>query len=67
MELLSLIASRPVVIALAFLGAAVATLGGWLARKPGWLGPRGVNFVLRLGYGITGLSVLLFIVAGFLA
>jgi hypothetical protein len=67
LELLGLIANRPVVIALAVLGAIVATLGSWLARNPGRLGPRGVNFVLRLGYGITGLSVLLFIIAGFLA
>jgi hypothetical protein len=67
LELLGLIASRPVVIALAILGATVATLGGWLARNPGRLGPEGARFLLRLGYGITGLSVLLFIVAGFLA
>ncbi len=67
MDLLGLIASRPVVIALAILGAIVATVGGWLMRDPGRLGARGARFVLRLGYGITGASVLLFIVAGFLA
>jgi hypothetical protein len=66
-ELLGLIASRPVVIGLAVLGAIVAILGGWLVRHPGRLGERGARFVLRLGYGITGTSVLLFIVAGFLA
>ena len=67
MELLGLIASRPVVIALAILGAVVATFGGWLVRNPGRLGAQGALWVLRLGYGITGASVLLFIVAGFLA
>lgn len=67
MELLALIAGRPVVIALAVLGAVVATFGNWLMRHPGRLGERGARFVLRLGYGLTGASVLLFIVAGFLA
>lgn len=67
MELLGLIASRPVVIALAILGAVVATFGSWLVRNSGRLGARGALWVLRLGYGITGASVLLFIVAGFLA
>ncbi|MSO84785.1 MAG: hypothetical protein EXR02_08260 [Rhodospirillales bacterium] len=67
MEFLALIASRPVVIALAILGALVATLGGWLVRRPGRLGARGARFVLRLGYGLSGASVILFIVAGFLA
>ena len=65
-ELLVLIAGRPVVIALAVLGAIVATLGSWLVRRPGRLGERGARFVLRLGYGLTGASVALFIVAGFL-
>ncbi len=54
-------------IALAILGAVVATFGSWLVRNPGRLGARGALWVLRLGYGITGASVLLFIVAGFLA
>lgn len=67
MELLGLIANRPVVIALAVLGAVVATLGNWLMRNPGRGDARRARFVLQLGYGITGLSILLFIVAGFLA
>ena len=67
MELLALIAARPVVIALAVLGAFVATLGSWLVRHPGRLGERGARFVLRLGYGLSGASIALFIVAGFLA
>ena len=67
MELLALIAARPVVIALAILGAIVATLGSWLVRHPGRLGERGARFVLRLGYGLSGASVALFIVAGYLA
>ena len=67
MELLALIAGRPVVIALAILGAIVATLGSWLVRHPGRLGERGARFVLRFGYGLSGASVALFIVAGYLA
>ena len=67
MEFLALIAARPVVITLAILGASVATLGSWLVRHPGRLGARSGRFVLRLGYGLSGASVALFIVAGFLA
>ena len=67
MEFLALIATRPFVIALAILGAIVATLGGYLVRRPGRLGERGGHFVLRLGYGLSGASVALFIIAGFLA
>ena len=66
-EVLALIAGRPIVIALAVLGATVATLGSWLVRHPGRLGERGARFVLRFGYGLSGASVALFIVAGYLA
>jgi len=66
-EVLALIAGRPIVIALAVLGATVATLGSYLVRNPGRLGERGARFVLHLGYGLTGASVALFIVAGFLS
>ena len=66
MELLALIAGRPVVIALAVVGAIMATLGSYLGRHPGRLGERGARFVLHLGYGLSGASVALFIVAGFL-
>ena len=66
MELLALIAGRPVVIALAILGAIVATLGSYLVRHPGRLGERGARFLLLLGYGLSGASIVLFIVAGFL-
>ena len=66
-EVLALIAGRPIVIALAILGAIVATLGSWLVRHPGRLGERGARFVLRFGYGLSGASVALFIVAGYLA
>lgn len=55
------------VIALAILGGIVATLGSYLGRHPGRLGERGARFVLRLGYGLSGASVALFIVAGFLS
>jgi hypothetical protein len=67
LELLDSIASRHVVIALAIAGAIVAMLGNWLMRNPGRIGARGARFILRLGYGITGASVFLFIVAGFRA
>lgn len=67
LEFLGLIAARPIVITLAVLGAIVATLGSHLVRSPGRLGERGARFVLRLGYGLTGASVVLFIVAGFIS
>jgi len=66
MELLDLVIQRPVVITLAIVGAAVATLGSVLLRKSSRVDPKTARLILRLGYGISGASIAIFIVAGFL-
>lgn len=66
MELLDLAIQRPVVITLAIVGAAVATLGSVLLRKGSRLDPKTARLILRLGYGISGASIAIFIAAGFL-
>lgn len=66
MELLDLVIQRPVVIALAIAGAAVATLGSVLLRQGSRVNPKTARLILRLGYGISGISIAIFIAAGFL-
>lgn len=64
-EFLTFIAQRPVVIALAITGALLVTAGSYMA-KPGHTTVRSRS-VTKLGYVLTGLSVVLFITAGFLS
>ena len=78
LELLFVVSSKPVVVGLACLGALLATLAP-LARRlqdragksrgsvnqPGRTGIEGM--MVRAGYGVMGVSVLLFIVAGFIS
>lgn len=63
-DLLDALTRREVVVGLAVVGAAVATIGsvarGRAASPPGW-----AQAVVYAGYAVTGISVLLFIVAGF--
>jgi hypothetical protein len=66
-ELLAILTSRQFVIACAILGAAIATLGNVLVGNTFGLSPVRARLIVRLGYGITGLSVACFILAGFLA
>lgn len=66
MDLLDLVLQRPIIIALAIAGAAVATVGSVLLRKGSRVDPKTARLVMRIGYGITWLSVGIFIVAGFL-
>jgi len=66
MELLDVVLQRPVIIALAIVGAAVATVGSVLLRQGSRVDPKIARLVMRIGYGITWLSVGIFIVAGFL-
>ena len=65
-ELAQLVFQRPVVIGLALAGAVIATLGSFLGRRHG-KGHRGAALLIKLGYGITFASVLIFIVAGFMS
>lgn len=66
MELLDVVLQRPVIIALAIAGAAIATVGSVLLRQGSRVDPKTARLVMRIGYGITWLSVGIFIVAGFL-
>jgi hypothetical protein len=64
--LLDALARREVVIGLAIIGAALATVGSLArGRKPSVR--RYADLVVYAGYAITGLSMLLFISAGFRA
>ena len=65
MELLDAILQRPVVIALAVVGAVVATLGGYLLRSGSRVNPRLARLTLRTGYAVTWTSIAIFIVMGF--
>ena len=65
MELLDAVLQRSVVIALAIIGAVLATLGSVMLRKGSQVNPRIGRFVLRLGYTVAWASVALFIAIGF--
>ena len=56
---------RHVVIALAIIGALLATAGSYLTRKQKLLAPRAARLILRVGYGLTWASVAIFIIIGF--
>jgi hypothetical protein len=64
-ELLSQLLQRNVIIALAVCGGLIATVGSILLRKKASVDPKTARFVLRSGYGLTWLSVALFIAHGF--
>jgi hypothetical protein len=64
-DLAPLIFQRPVVIALAVTGAGMATAGWVLAMRRG-RGHRGAKVLTVLGYACAAVSVVVFIVAGFL-
>ena len=67
MDDLQLIASRPVVIGGAVLGALIPMLGPMALKKCGVENARVLSTVTRLGYAISWMSVGLFIAAGFLS
>ncbi|MFN3868672.1 MAG: hypothetical protein ACK4MF_06365 [Hyphomicrobiaceae bacterium] len=67
LELLMSLAQRPVVIALAISGALLVTAGS-LMQGPRKAPPRPVGrWLSRIGYTLTFVSILLFIVAGYLS
>lgn len=66
-ELLMSLAQRPVVIALAIIGALLVTVGS-LTQGPRNAPPRPVGtWLSRIGYVATAVSIFLFIVAGYLS
>ncbi len=65
MDTLTLLLQRPVIITLALVGAAIATLGNVFLRKGDRVSPKTARLITRVGYGISWVSVALFITAGF--
>jgi hypothetical protein len=55
--------SRPTVVALAVLGALLATAASFLQVR-GYVGERGARLLNWAGYGCMGASMLLFALAG---
>jgi len=66
-DLLALVTSRPFVIVLAVVGAVMAMVGSAMTREGSGFARVTARCVLLTGYGLTGLSVLVFIAAGFLS
>ncbi len=66
MEFMTLLLQRKVIIALAVIGALIATVGSILMRKNTSVNPRVARIVLRTGYGLSWGSVATFIIAGLL-
>lgn len=65
MELFDLLLRRDVIIGLAIVGAVVATIGSFMMKKGRRSDGRAARLMLRVGYGLTGVSIALFIAAGF--
>jgi hypothetical protein len=58
-----LLLQKPVVVALAILGALLSTLSAFLQRRQ-VLGERGARLLNYAGYGAMGVSIVLFVLAG---
>ncbi|MEE8350828.1 MAG: hypothetical protein V3R37_01345 [Rhodospirillales bacterium] len=65
MELLAPLLQRKIIIALAIIGAMIATAGNFLAKNESRIDPKVARFILKSGYAITWASIALFIAAGF--
>ena len=65
MEFLAPFLQRNIIIALAVIGAVIATSGSFLLKKESRIEPKVARFILKSGYAITWLSIALFIAAGF--
>jgi len=66
-DLLAFVISRQFVIVLAVIGAIVAMFGSAMTREGSGIARVTARRVLWTGYGLTGLSIFLFILAGFLS
>lgn len=65
MEFLAPLLQRNIIIALAVIGAVIATAGSYLLKKKSRVKSKTARFVLITGYAITWISIALFITAGF--
>lgn len=66
MELLDSLTNRTVVVALAILGAVIATIGGMLRGRQADNAAKFGRLLLWTGYAVSLVSVALFVIAGFL-
>ncbi|RXF75551.1 hypothetical protein [Hansschlegelia zhihuaiae] len=66
MELLGVLIARETIIATAVVGAALATAAS-LRSVRARAGPAAAGALVKAGYALTGVSMLLMIVAGFLS
>lgn len=62
---MDLLLQRPVFIVLALIGAAMAVAGSIALGKRDSAESRPARWLLRAGYALTGISMLLFIIIGF--
>lgn len=67
MQFLSVLTQREIFIGLALTGAAVSTFGGYLLRKNSTTDPGTARFVLKVGYVISWVSVVIFISVGLMS
>ena len=67
MELIGVLADKVVIVALAVLGAIMATAGGFLGVRSTRAIARLGRMMMWTGYVITFASVMLFVVAGFVS
>ena len=65
MEFLAPFLQRNIIIALAVIGAMIATAGSILLKKEFRIKPKVARFIMKTGYAITWASIALFITAGF--
>jgi len=61
--LIEVLLSKPVVVALAILGAVLSTAASFLQRK-GHVSEKAGKAINYAGYGVMGVSMLLFVLAG---
>ena len=65
MEQLSFLLEREMIIGLGIFGAIVATVGNFLLREKSSFSKQQSRYVMLFGYGLTWISIGLFIIAGF--
>jgi hypothetical protein len=65
MEQLSFLLEREMIIGLGIFGAIVATVGNFLLRAKSSFPKQQARYVMLFGYGLTWISIGLFIIAGF--
>ena len=70
LETLAVLTDKKVIVSLAILGAAIATIGSYLLKTTQIkkiVGERNVRRIVRSGYFITWISIGFFIIAGFIS